>query len=63
MPTLDDAPITPRLVADSLVSADVSATTKLAQGDLVQVFDVSTKTVKTITVLQFAKALGITLTP
>jgi hypothetical protein len=63
MPTNDDAPITPRLTGDSLTGAEVSSPTKLSQSDLITIFDVSTKTVKSMTVLQFAAALGITLTP
>jgi len=60
MPTLDDAPTIETLAGDNLTSADVSATTKIARADLVQVFDVSEQVVKTITVQELGEALGVT---
>jgi hypothetical protein len=63
MPTLDDAPIVEKLVGDSLLAAEVSASTKLSRSDLIQVFDVSEKKAKTITVKELADALGVTITP
>ena len=63
MPTLDDAPTIPKLTATSLVGALNPAETAdtLDELDLVQVYDVSTQKVKTITIANFAAALGITL--
>ena len=60
MPTLDDAPIVEKLVGDSLLAAEVSASTKLSRSDLIQVFDVSEKKAKTITVRELGEALGVT---
>lgn len=62
-PTLDDCPIIPKLTATSLVGALNPAETSdtLDELDLVQVYDVSTQKVKSITVANFAAALGITL--
>jgi hypothetical protein len=64
MPTLDDAPTIPKLTATSLVGPlnPAETTTTLDELDLVQVYDVSTQKVKTITVANFATALGISLT-
>lgn len=59
MPTLDDAPTIPTLLGDDLTAAEVSASNKLSRSDLVQVYDVSTQRVKTITVTELAEALGI----
>lgn len=63
MPTLDDAPIIPRLTATTLVGASnpTETATTLDELDLVQVFDVSEQEVKTITITSLAAALGITL--
>ena len=63
MPTLDDAPTIPKLTATTLVGAANPAETAdtLDELDLVQVYDVSTQKVKTITIANFAAALGITL--
>lgn len=62
MPTLDDAPIIPKLTATTLVGANPAETADtLDELDLIQVFDVSTRTVKTITVTSLAAALGITV--
>jgi hypothetical protein len=60
MPTLDDAPITPRLVGSSLLAADVTTAGSISRDDLIQVFDTGTKTAKTITVRELGKALGVT---
>jgi hypothetical protein len=60
MPTLDDAPIVEKLVGDSLLAAEVSASTKLSRSDLIQVFDVSEKKAKTITVRELGEAIGAT---
>jgi hypothetical protein len=63
MPTLDDAPTIPKLTATSLVNAlnPTETADTLDELDLVQVYDVSTQKVKTITIASFATALGITL--
>lgn len=47
MPTLDDAPIVPKLTEATLAS-----------DDLVQVYDTSTRTVKTITFAELAAAIA-----
>lgn len=60
MPTLDDAPIMETVVGDNLTSSDVAATTKIARGDLVQVFDVTEQKPKTITVQELGEAMGLT---
>jgi hypothetical protein len=52
MPTLDDAP-----TIASMLSADV------ADGDLVQIYDVSAQKPKTITVAELADAIGALLAP
>ena len=59
--TLDDAPTiqVPRLLGDSLLSADVSATNKLSRSDLVYVYDVSARKPKVMTVREFGEALGV----
>lgn len=63
MPTLDDAPIIPKLTATSLVGGlnPTETSDTLDELDLVQVYDVSTQRVKTITIANLATALGITL--
>jgi len=63
MPTLDDAPIVQKLTATSLLGAlnPTETPTTLDEADLIQVYDVSTQRAKTITIAQFAAALGITL--
>jgi len=69
MPTLDDAPIITTLIGSNLVSSVVTSggtdtTTSpacLNKADLVQVYDMSTRKPKTITVANFALALGITV--
>lgn len=50
MPTLDDAPIVPKLTAETI-----------ANDDLIQVYDTSTRTVKTITLAELAQAVGAQL--
>ncbi len=60
MPTLDDAPTIETLTGDDLTTTDVSLTEKVARADLVQVFDVSEQKVKTISVQELGKALGVT---
>jgi hypothetical protein len=61
-PSLDDAPTIPKLTATTLVGANPTETaTTLDELDLVQVYDVSTQKVKTITIADFATALGITV--
>lgn len=64
MPTLDDAPTIPKLTATSLVGATNPTETAdtLDELDLIQVYDVSTQRVKTITVADLGLALGIALT-
>jgi hypothetical protein len=60
MPTLEDAPTIPKLTATSLVGANPTETSDtLDELDLVQVYDVSTQKVKTITIASFATALGV----
>ena len=60
MPTLDDAPITPRLVGSSLLAANVTTAGSVSREDLIQVYDQGTKTAKTITVQELGEALGVT---
>jgi hypothetical protein len=62
-PTLDDCPTIPKLTATSLVGAlnPTETSNTIDELDLVQVYDVSTQTVKAITLANFAAALGITL--
>jgi|TARA_R110002124_G_scaffold189067_2_gene356305 hypothetical protein len=48
------------VVGDNLTSSDVAATTKIARGDLVQVFDVTEQKPKTITVQELGEAMGLT---
>lgn len=64
MPTLDDAPTIPKLTATSLVGATnpTETSSTLDELDLIQVYDVSTQKVKTITVATLGTALGIALT-
>ena len=62
MPTLDDAPITPKLLGgEDLTAAAATDEKNISKEDLVQVYDKSKRVAKTITVDEFAKALGITL--
>jgi len=63
MPTLDDAPTLPRLTGSSLtgVGGPAETPTTLDELDLIQVYDVSTQQVKTITVQNFATTLGLTV--
>jgi hypothetical protein len=68
MPTLDDAPTIPKLTSAKLVSSSsltggtASPTeAQLSKLDLIQIYDSSQRKVKTITVSDFATALGLTL--
>ena len=62
MPTLDDAPLTPTLLGgEDLTAAAATDEKNISKEDLVQVYDKSKRVAKTITVDEFAKALGITL--
>lgn len=68
MPTLDDAPKVPtlgsqRLVSSSTLTGGTASPTdaQLSKLDLIQIYDVSAQRVKTITVADFALALGLTL--
>jgi hypothetical protein len=68
MPTLDDAPTIPKLtsaklVSSSLLSGGTASPTEaqLSKLDLIQIYDSSQRKVKTITVSDFATALGLTL--
>ena len=68
MPTLDDAPTIEKLASTKLVSASnltggtASPTeAQLSKLDLIQIYDSSQRKVKTITVNDFAVALGLTL--
>lgn len=62
--TLEDAPTIqiPRLLGDSLLSAEVTANNKVSRTDLVYVYDVSTRKPKVMTVQEFGEALGATFT-
>ena len=60
MPTLDDAPITQRLIGTDLLAAEITTAGTLSREDLIQVFDMGTRTAKTITVQELGEALGIT---
>ena len=62
--TLDDAPTIqiPRLLGDTLISAEVTANNKLSRLDLVYVYDVSTRQPKVMTVREFGEALGLSFT-
>lgn len=68
MPTLDDAPTlaplgSQKLVASSSLTGGSASPTaaQLSKLDLIQIYDVSTRSVRTITVADFAIALGLTL--
>ena len=62
MPTLDDAPIiNPLLGGEVLTAGAATADANIQKEDLVQVYDMSERQAKTITVDELAKALGITL--
>lgn len=63
MPTLDDAPITPRLTGALLTNPNnpTETATTLDENDLIQVYDVSTGQAKTITIANLGTALGIAL--
>lgn len=60
MPTLDDAPIRERLTGTDLLAAEITTAGVLSREDLIQVFDMGTRTAKTITVQELGEALGIT---
>jgi len=60
MPTLDDAPTTERLVGTSLLAAEINTAGTLSRADLIQVFDMGTQSVKTITVRELGEAFGVT---
>lgn len=62
MPTLDDAPIVRTLNGgEDLTAAEAVDTANLSREDLIQVYDKSERQAKTITVGDFAEALGLTL--
>jgi len=68
MPTLDDAPTlaplgSQKLVTSSSLTSGTAAPTEaqLSKLDLVQIYDSSQRKVRTITVADFAIALGLTL--
>jgi hypothetical protein len=68
MPTLDDAPTlaplgSQKLVTSSSLTGGISSPTEaqLSKLDLVQIYDSSQRKVRTITVADFAIALGLTL--
>jgi hypothetical protein len=68
MPTLDDAPTlaplgSQKLVTSSSLTGGTASPTEaqLSKLDLVQVYDMSTRKVRTISVGDFAIALGLTL--
>lgn len=64
MPTLDDAPIIPKLTGSNLTGATNPAETPttLDELDLIQVYDVSEQKVKTITIANLGLALNLPLT-
>lgn len=68
MPTLDDAPtIAPlgaqKLTASSALTGGTGSPTEanLSKFDLIQIYDMSQRKVRTISVNDFAVALGLTL--
>jgi hypothetical protein len=68
MPTLDDAPTlaplgSQKLVSSSSLTGGTASPTaaQLSKLDLIQIYDSSARTVRTITVADFAIALGLTL--
>jgi hypothetical protein len=68
MPTLDDAPTlaplgSQRLVASSTLTGGTASPTaaQLSKLDLIQIYDSSARAVRTISVADFAIALGLTL--
>jgi len=68
MPTLDDAPTLAPLTGASLASSGTFTSgtaapteAQLSKLDLVQIYDSSQRKVRTITVADFAIALGLTL--
>ena len=61
MPTLDDAPTVEALLGTTeLDSSDSDATTVIALGDLIQVFDVSEQKAKIVSVRELMKSIAIT---
>ena len=61
MPTLDDAPTVEALLGTTeLDSSDSDATTAIALGDLIQVFDVSEQKAKIVSVRELMKSIAIT---
>jgi hypothetical protein len=62
--TLDDAPTIqiPRLLGDTLIAAEVTATNKVSRLDLLYVYDVSARMPKVMTVREFGEALGLSFT-
>lgn len=68
MPTLDDAPTlaplgSQKLVTSSSLTGGSASPTEaqLSKLDLIQVYDMSQRKVRTISVADFATALGLTL--
>jgi hypothetical protein len=61
MPTNDDTPIIPILAgAEDLTADEAASAANVARVDLVQIFDVSTRQCKSITVQALGEALGLT---
>jgi hypothetical protein len=68
MPTLDDAPIIPKLTSAKLSTSSTPAggtgtptEAQLSKLDLIQIYDSSQQKVKTVTVNDLAVAFGIAL--
>ena len=58
MPTLDDAPTIESLLSQELDAANVGTTTTLASQDLIFVFDMSQRKVKTITAKELMESFN-----
>jgi hypothetical protein len=68
MPTLDDAPIVPKLASTQLSTSSTPSggtasptEAQLSKLDLIQIYDSSQQKVKTVTVNDLAVAFGIVL--
>ena len=63
MPTLDDAPTIPKLTGVLLTNTNNPTETAdtIDEADLIQVYDVSTQKVKTITIAALGTTLGIAM--
>ena len=60
MPTLDDAPILEALASAELDGANTGTKTAIATQDLILIYDMSQRKIKTITVADFKASLDDT---